>query len=153
MHENMKEKALNNKKEAVIKTAPSDTLQSKVAAAAKSVENALESYKKKDAAWEHAWKEQGDKMELKRLLAAAKIAKFTYKIKVIEHKLAKANLKAANKASKKTVKEASKGTSKFKAIITTEDQLKSTESNEKSSVKALKIKQAPKDKKKTAVKE
>jgi len=43
----MKEKALSNKKEAVIKTAPSDVLQSKVAAAAKNVEKALESYKKR----------------------------------------------------------------------------------------------------------
>jgi len=86
-------------------------------------------------------------------LAAAKIAKFAYKIKLIEHKLAKTNMKAANKAAKKSAKEAIKGTSKFRAIITTEDQLKSTESNEKSSVKALKTKQAPKDKKKTAVKE
>lgn len=149
----MKQKALNTKKQAILETPPTGTLQSKASTAEKSVEKAWEAYKKKEAAYDEASKESGDKMGLKRLLAAAKIARFTYKIKVVEHKLAKAILKATNKAGKKSGKEDSKAPAKFKAIITTEDQLKSTATNEKSSIEGNITKQASKGKKKPAIKE
>jgi predicted nucleic acid-binding Zn-ribbon protein len=128
---------------------PASTLQNNLKKAAKNLEKAWEAYEKKAASYEEADKQEKDKMGIKRLLSAAKIAKFTYKIKVVEHKLAKAILKAANKADKKSGKE----TAKFKAIITTEDQLNSNAEYSKNDVQEIKAKAAPKGKKKTEVKD
>jgi hypothetical protein len=148
----MKEKESGIKKPSAKQGPSSETLQNKLATAVKNVEKAWEAYKKKAASYEKAVKEQTDKMGLKHLLSAAKIAKFTYKIKVVEHKLAKAILKAAHKSGKKSGKEAIEVPSKFKAIITTEDQLNSTAVNPETSVEVVKTKGEPKSKKKTAAK-
>jgi hypothetical protein len=150
---NMKEKESGIKKPSAKQGSSSETLQNKLATAIKNVEKAWEAYKKKAASYEKAVKEQTDKMGLKHLLSAAKVAKFTYKIKVVEHKLAKAIFKATHNAGNKSGKEAIKVPTKFKAIITKEDRLNSTAVNSKASVEVLKTKAEPKSKKKTAAKE
>jgi len=78
-----------------------DMLQKKVVSAEKSAQKAWEDHEKKVAAYEDALKQQSDKITLLGYLAATKIAKFTYKIKRVEYKLAKANWKADKKAAEK----------------------------------------------------
>jgi len=99
----MKDKKSNPKKQTSVKTPPKNTLQLKVTSTEKGAEKAWEAYKKKAAIYEDALKQHVEKLPLKTLLAAAKIAKYTYKIKNLEHKLAKLHCKAASKASKKKV--------------------------------------------------
>ncbi len=80
-----------------------ESLHNKVIAAEKSVQKAWADFEKKSAAYEDALKQSSDKITLLGLLASTKIAKFTYKIKRTEHKLAKATWKAALKTDKKSV--------------------------------------------------
>ena len=103
-------KSTGQKTEAITKTTilTTDTLQKKAAATEKSAQKAWLDYEKKSAAYEDAWKQKLDKITLLGLLSAAKIAKFTYKIKRTEHKLAKANWKASSKADKKSVEKTTK---------------------------------------------
>lgn len=99
----MKDQKPNLKKQTAVKTTPTNALQLKVAATEKNAEKAWEIYKKKAAIYEEAFKQHVEKLQLKTLLSAAKIAKYTYKIKNLEHKLARLHCKAASKASKKKV--------------------------------------------------
>ena len=91
-----------------------DALHKKVVAAEKSTQKAWADYEKKSEAYEEGLKQQSDKITLLGLLAAAKIAKFTYKIKRTEHKLAKANWKVASKADKKSAEKPVKADAKVK---------------------------------------
>lgn len=97
----MKEKESSKKKTPEKKALPTDTRPVEVRTTEKQLEKAWEAYKQKMDAYEAAGKQHTDKIGLKRLLAAAKIAKLTYKIKGVEHKLAKANWKASAKLEKK----------------------------------------------------
>ena len=77
-----------------------DALYRKITVAEKAHEKAWNDFKQKSEAYDAAVKKQAEKISLKRLFAAAKIAKLTYKIKGIEYKLSKANWKAASKKAK-----------------------------------------------------
>ncbi|MFN0216846.1 MAG: hypothetical protein ACKVT2_21530 [Saprospiraceae bacterium] len=85
-----------------------DGLYKKLIASEKNAENALKIYEEKKDAFEMAQSRQSDKLTLKSLLAASKIAKLTYKIKNIEQKLAKATWKSASKATKKSTESGKK---------------------------------------------
>lgn len=76
--------------------------------AKKAAERAHAGYEKKAAAYLNAQQEETDKAAVFQLAAAAKIARFTYKIKRIESKLAKLELKTAKKALKKSAQKAPK---------------------------------------------
>lgn len=76
--------------------------------AKKAAERAHAGYEKKAAAYLKAHEEETDKTTVFQLAAAAKIARFTYKIKRIESKLAKIELKTAKKALKKAAQKAPK---------------------------------------------
>ncbi len=89
-----------------------ESLHNKVIAAEKSVQKAWADFEKKSAAYEDALKQSPDKITLFGLLASAKIAKFTYKIKRTEYKLAKTTWKAALKTDKTAVETPSEGTAK-----------------------------------------
>ncbi|GEM_PF-1300835 len=112
----MKEQKLNTKKRSIVSTPAAKALQIELTTAEAQVEKAWEAYKQKMAEYENALKQNAEKISLKRLLAAAKIAKFTYKIKSIEHKLAKASWKAETKVDKKAGQAASKDAVKLKAV-------------------------------------
>jgi hypothetical protein len=99
----MKNQKPSPSKQTAAKKPSRDALQLKVTATEKNADKAWEVYKKKAAIYEDALKKQVDKLQLKTLLTAAKIAKYTYKIKNLEHKLARLHCKAASKASKKKV--------------------------------------------------
>lgn len=96
------------------KSTPSahDSLHEQVIAAEKSVQKARADYDKKSTAYEDALKQQSDKITILSLQVAAKIARWTFKIKRMQYKLAKANWKAAEKAGKKAELKASKETQK-----------------------------------------
>lgn len=111
----MKVKIENTKKSAKAKTPASNALFTQVTAKEKNVEKAWVAYQEKDAAFELALKEHADKTILKGLLASAKIARLTYKIEKIKHKLAKATWKASAKAEKKPGPATKKDTVKIKS--------------------------------------
>ncbi len=145
----MKEQELNTKKQFSVSTPAAKALQLKVSSAEAQVEKTWEAYKQQAAEYEEAVKQNAEKINLKRLLAAAKIAKFTYKIKCIEYKLAKANLKAASKIDKKSGQAASKDAIKLKAVKSSNHKApKDTATKGKSSPEASKAKVDQKSKKK-----
>lgn len=111
-----------------------DTLQNKVAATEKSVQKAWTDYEKKNTAYEDALNQQSDKITLAGLRAATKIARFVYKIKRVEHKLAKVDLKALVKATKKAEQKASKDTAKHTSKKADHKALKDTGVKGKSSL-------------------
>lgn len=97
----MKEKVSSKKKTPTPKPLPAAPVSAAVKAAEKQLEKAKDVYKQKMEAYEAAEKQNAEKIILKRLQAAAKIAKLTYKIKGVEYKLAKSNWKASTKVEKK----------------------------------------------------
>lgn len=97
----MKEKVSSKKKTTTTKPLPVASGSAEVKTTEKQLEKAKDAYKQKMEAYEAAEKQNAEKITLKRLQAAAKIAKLTYKIKGVEHKLAKANFKASTKVEKK----------------------------------------------------
>lgn len=110
----MKNKEQHTKKAVVANNPSTSALFAQLSATEKQLDKACAAYDQKVAAYEEAEKQHSDKITLRGLLAAVKIAKFTYKIKRIEHKLAKTNWKAASKADKKAVQSAGKETVKAK---------------------------------------
>ncbi len=78
------------------------TFYKKSETAKKAAAKALISYEKQLAACEEARDKKLDKNAIFELVTALKIAKFVWKIKKTEQKLAKHHLKAAEKAAPKT---------------------------------------------------
>lgn len=76
-------------------------LGQKVMAAKKSAEKASADYDAKMAEYETAAENKADKISLARLAAGVKIARYKYKIKRAESKLAKLELKMTRKKEKK----------------------------------------------------
>lgn len=111
-----------------------NTLQNKVTTTEKSVQKAWTDYEKKNAAYEDALNHESDKITLAGLQAAAKIARFVYKIKRVEHKLAKVDLKALLKANKKAEQKAGKDTAKHTSKKVNHKTLKDTAVKGKSSL-------------------
>lgn len=70
----------------------------------KNAKKARTDYEKKRQTFDEALKTDADKLTLHTLWSAVKIAKYTYKIKRVEFKLAKLTWKTATKADKKTAK-------------------------------------------------
>ncbi len=129
-------KAQNTKKTTAIKAPANTVLFAQVTATQKNVEKAWTAYLAKEAAYKDAVKQHAEKILLKSLLAAAKIEHLTFKIKKIEHKLAKAKWKSASKAGKKADQDLSGKLIKSKATRADHKAPKDTASKGKSSQEA-----------------
>ncbi|MBC7776929.1 MAG: hypothetical protein H7246_15965 [Phycisphaerae bacterium] len=145
----MKVKKQTTKKHAATSTPSADALFAQVTATEKNAEQAWQACEEKETAYEQALKQHTDKTALKGLLAAAKIARLSYKIKKIEHKLAKANWKSASKSDKKPGQAASKDTVKAKSGKTDHKAPKDSGAKGKSGAGSSKAKFEQKGKKKS----
>jgi hypothetical protein len=128
-----------------------NALQNKVTTTEKSVQKAWTDYEKKNAAYEDAFNLQADKITLAGLWAAAKIARFVHKIKRVEYKMAKVNLKDFVKSAKKAEQKANKDTAKHTSKKVNRKTLKDSAAKEKNILETRPSASSKTGKKKAAV--